>query len=414
MSRTFTEEEISELKEAGFAASGTSRIRILSVLDLLVRFTDERTGVSASEIARVIGICSGKPTSENAILRDLHQISESMPMWIRVTIPGHGKNIAFRAVSKPLSSEEAILISDVLGTSSFIGEGRKDEISSKVLAFSSDHDVDESVETVFVDRKADKDTDAFFGVLHAASRAVRTNERLAFKKQVHLMNGLTVKVGPYEEDPVAVVFNLGRYYLEIMHLDDGGSPSPYFYRLDDIADPVVTEKPLSDWEKVEALKTRVVADTRQWVDMFGSGIARKLFLEVSGTHAKYAYERFGHDLKFCHIDDSDERIVIGYACVSVIPSTTFFRFLFGMDGAVRLAKPKGKRWIESFPDVVASDYESYIRDYEAAAEGYKAALEAAILQLGLKSHQQRGNPNRLDSESKDTPLKTLSCGTEQR
>ena len=86
MSRTFTKEEISELKEAGFAASGTSRSRILSVLDLLVRFTDERTGISASEIARVIGICSGKPTSENAILKDLHQISECMPMGIRVAI----------------------------------------------------------------------------------------------------------------------------------------------------------------------------------------------------------------------------------------------------------------------------------------------------------------------------------------
>lgn len=84
MSRTFTEEEISELKEAGFAASGTSRSRILSVLDLLVRFTDERTGISASEIARVIGICSERPTSENAILKDLHQISESMPMGIRM------------------------------------------------------------------------------------------------------------------------------------------------------------------------------------------------------------------------------------------------------------------------------------------------------------------------------------------
>lgn len=115
MSRTFTEEEISELKESGFAASGTSRSRILSVLDLLVRFTDERTGISASEIARVIGICSEKPTSENAILKDLHQISESMPMGIRVAIPGHGENVGFRAVNKPLSSEEAILISDVLG-----------------------------------------------------------------------------------------------------------------------------------------------------------------------------------------------------------------------------------------------------------------------------------------------------------
>ena len=388
MSRTFTEEEISELKEAGFAASGTSRSRILSVLDLLVRFTDERTGISASEIARVIGICSERPTSENAILKDLHQISESMPMGIRVAIPGHGENIGFRAINKPLSSEEAILISDVVGTSSFIGEAQKEAISSKVLVFSSDYDVDESIETVFVDRKAGKDTDMFFGVLHAVSRAIRMNEKVAFKKQVHLMSGPTVKVGFYEEDPVAIVFSFGRYYLESMHLDESGFPIPHFHRLDDITDLVITGKPVSDRDKVEALRTRVVADTRQRVDMFGSGTARKLFLEVSGTHAKYVYERFGHDLKFCHIDESDERNVIGYACVSVMPSPTFYRWLFGMDGAVRLAKPKGKRWVESFPNAVASDLESYIQDYEAASEGYKAALDAAISRLDSKSCRQ--------------------------
>ncbi len=388
MSRTFTEEEISELKEAGFAASGTSRSRILSVLDLLVRFTDERTGISASEIARVIGICSERPTSENAILKDLHQISESMPMGIRVAIPSHGENIGFRAINKPLSSEEAILISDVVGTSSFIGEAQKEAISSKVLVFSSDYDVDESIETVFVDRKAGKDTDMFFGVLHAVSRAIRMNEKVAFKKQVHLMSGPTVKVGFYEEDPVAIVFSFGRYYLESMHLDESGFPIPHFHRLDDITDLVITGKPVSDRDKVEALRTRVVADTRQRVDMFGSGTARKLFLEVSGTHAKYVYERFGHDLKFCHIDESDERNVIGYACVSVMPSPTFYRWLFGMDGAVRLAKPKGKRWVESFPNAVASDLESYIQDCEAASEGYKAALDAAISRLDSKSCRQ--------------------------
>ena len=184
------------------------------------------------------------------------------------------------------------------------------------------------------------------------------------------------------------MFSFGRYYLESMHVNEGGSPSPYFHRLDDIADPVVTGKPLSDREKVESLRTRVVADTRQRVDMFGSGTAKKLFLEVSGTHAKYVYERLGHDLKFCHIDENDDRNVIGYACVSVMPSPTFYRWLFGMDDAVRLAKPKGKRWVESFPNAIASDLEAYIQDYEAAPEGYKAALDAAISRLGSKSCRQ--------------------------
>jgi len=52
-----------------------------------------------------------------------------------------------------------------------------------------------------------------------------------------------------------------------------------------------------------------------------------------------------------------------------------------MGGAVRLAKPKGKRWIESFPSAVAAECESYVRDYEAASEAYKAALETAISRL---------------------------------
>lgn len=62
--------------------------------------------------------------------------------------------------------------------------------------------------------------------------------------------------------------------------------------------------------------------------IFGSSTARKLFLEVSGTHAKYAYERFGRDLKFCHIDESDERTVIGYACLSVMPSPPTANLIF--------------------------------------------------------------------------------------
>lgn len=115
--------------------------------------------------------------------------------------------------------------------------------------------------------------------------------------------------------------------------------------------------------------------------MFDPGTVRKLFLEVSGTHAKYVYERFDHNLEFCHIDENDERKAIGYACVSVMPSPTFFRWLFGMGGAVRLAKPKGKRWIEIFPNAVASECESYVRDYEEASEAYKAALKTVISRL---------------------------------
>ncbi len=76
MSRTFTEEEISELKESDSQRAAHREAGSCPSSTFFVRITDQRTGISASEIARVIGICSEKPTLENAILKDLHQISE--------------------------------------------------------------------------------------------------------------------------------------------------------------------------------------------------------------------------------------------------------------------------------------------------------------------------------------------------
>ncbi len=76
------------------------------------------------------------------------------------------------------------------------------------------------------------------------------------------------------------------------------------------------------------------------------------------------------DLKFCHIDESGGDNAVGYACVNVMLSPTFFRWLFGMGGAVKLAKPKGKRWVGQLPrNAAVSDFESYMRDYEAGRRG---------------------------------------------
>jgi len=377
LSRTFAENEIAELKRLGFAAAGSSRSRILSVLDILLGFTNENEGISASEIARVICVCSGKATSENAVLKDLHQIRESRPMGLEIAVPEHGENIGFRAIKKPLSSEEAVLVSDVLRTSAFISKDQKDDLCAKVLRFASDSKIDESIETVFVDEKAGKGSAFVLDALRVASHAIKRNERVSFKRQNHLMNGFVQESILYEEDPVAIVFSYGRYYLETCHLDKQGSASPYFHRIDDVVGMLATGKPISDQEAVNQLRVRVVADTRHRIDMYGAGEVRTLFLKVSGSHAKYVYERFGHDIEFCHVDERDRDNVIGYVCVKVLLSSTLFRWLFGMRGAVEIAEPKGERWVRSFPGLFDVDLPMLQSDYRIALTEYSDMLSAA-------------------------------------
>ena len=378
MSRTITDEEIGELRRSGFSADGSARGRILSVLGILLRFTDEEEGVSASEIARVVGACSGRPTSENAVLKDLHQIQRSRPVGIEIRVPKRGENVGFRAVGKPLSSEEAILVSDVIRACRLLSPGQREDLCGKILRFASEPKVEESVETVFVDDGVGRGPESIFPTLRTASKAIADNERVAFRKEAHLMNGSYRTSELIEEDPVAIVFSYGRYYLETCRTDEEGHACPGFHRLDDVVGMFATGKPIENRAGVDGLRMRVAADVRQRVDMYGNGQTRTLFLRVAGSHAKYVYDRFGHDVEFRHVVEEGEDGVVGYACVRVQPSPTFFRWLFGMQGAVEIARPKGRRWVGSFPGLSGDELPALRSDFRFALAAYADMLSAAV------------------------------------
>ena len=385
MSKRLTMHELEQLRDAGFPRDKTPRARLLSVVEVLRLFTDEDSGLSASEIARAIGELTGKEPSENTVLADLHAISSFEPFGMKIAIPSHGENTGFRCIQKHLSSEEAILVGDVIRASSFIDMNTKRKLCEKLYGLSSIERFDQSLETVYVDERDGFEASETLEAICLASKAILKKRQIIFRVSTRWMNGKIAKTSLIQEDPVAIIFSFGRFYLEtVARHRETGLLIPMFRRIDLLCDLQLSRKPFAFPEKVKELSTTIIKDTREKIDMFGDGVTRSLFLKVDGASAKYVYDRFGHNINFQHIRETEDSVT-GYAHVSVQLGPTFYRWLFGHGGGVFLERPKSIKWVKQFDgcnNIDRAGLTGLVEDYEIACEGYRHELEKALETTG--------------------------------
>lgn len=215
---------------------------------------------------------------------------------------------------------------------------QREALSSKLLEVIPLKKQDEVVETVFVDERQTSNFVDVFEAANASSKAIREGRSVRFKYVTHLMNGTMAERDVEEEEPVALVYSFGHYYLETYSPGANSlSEGLRLRRLDRVKD-VSPGKRIKSKEQVSQLSKSVVRDISERFDMLGDGICRTLFLRVEGSHAKYVYDRFGHDIKYEHINEKEG---VGYACIKIQLSPTLFRWLFGMSPKITLFNPPG-------------------------------------------------------------------------
>lgn len=377
VSRGITADEIAALRAEGFGRDASARGRLLATIELLRRFTDEDEGLTANEIARVLGECSGKTPSENTVHDDLHAIAEVQPLGMELRVPSHGENVGFRCVHSQLSSDDAIVLDGMVRTSKFLGSDQREALCAKLEAFVSDRRQTEALEGMYVDERERGGVGSTLDLLADVTRAVQSGERVRFFLSYRQMDGEERLAGPFVEDPILVVHSFGYYYLATVTVSEEHPEGKLMYRrLDHLRKVVLTGQKVENPGRVEELRGEVIRSVPQLVDMYGDGTCRTLFLRVRGEYAGRVFDRFGGDVKFAHIDARDPRNVIGYACVRVQLSPTFYRWLFGMGDGVTLAKPLGRKWVASF-GVCEAD-ENLRSDYATATDGFRALLSAAL------------------------------------
>lgn len=378
MSRQLNDKEIEKLKERPSMADSSARGRLLAVQELLYSYTDETIGLSAHEIARVIGRCSGKEPTEVTVLEDIHTLAKLKPLGMEIALPKKGENIGFRCISRPFTSEEAIVLSNTVSTCAYINPEQKDTLQEKLEKLMSQNATDSMIETIIVDEREAYGASDVFETLRVAMKAIRSGQSMHFRYKYHLMNGEESVSRLHEIDPIAIILSNGHYYIEALKHDEENSDiDPLFYRVDHITDSSIFGSPVFNKELIRRLQANTSSTIKSKVDMYGEGPVRTLFLKVKGSHAKYVYDKFGHDLVFQHIDESDPKNVVGYACIQVQLSPTFFRWLFGMSEGITLCKPTQNTWLKAFRARQSLGGQSLVglqNDYEIASHQFLSQI----------------------------------------
>lgn len=392
MSRTLSDEELAQLSESGRIKTRTTRERLISVINILAEQTDEDEGMTAKEIARCIATCCGCSPSEKAVLDDLHAIETGRPLGLSVLPAKKGENVGFRCTGRPLSPNEALTAASLVKTSMFMNPSQRDSLARKLrsIALPVGIKADEA-ETVYVDERESYGAADVLRAITIASQAIDQNERVSFRIATHLMNGSESLTATIEEDPVAIVFSFGRYYLATVGVQCDGLPVRRFRRLDRIRAIIATGKPQENIKQVEEFRARIPVEVRERVDMLGEEDTKIVVLKVSGSYAKHVYDRFGHNTEFFGVD---EATATGLVCLKVRASPTLYRWLIGMCDGIVLVKPDVQiashlatlPWVGTTEPNRGALHARLVSDYRA--------IKAGLLQL-TRHAQELYEPERL-------------------
>ncbi|WP_419044265.1 WYL domain-containing protein [Enorma massiliensis] len=404
--------ELSELRilegsiQPSACSTGTAKSELLSILDIVRTLTDKSHGLTAQEIAGIIGLRTGKAPTEGKVLSDLNEIAANRPLGIEISVPAKGKNDGFRCTSSALSTSQVRLLVNMVRTCKFITAGDRLTLCNSLYELVSINEQDSIVDDVCIDRRETSGETEVFHAADVTSKAMREKRRIRFSYVVQGLDGRNRLMNApdgtkvFEETPIRLIFSFGNYYLETWGEYEQGKWAKLNRRLDKMRDPSVSSKRAQDTRTVRELRRTVEERTSQVFDMWGDGTPRVLFLRVCERAAGYFRDRFGANARISHIAEDGSS---GCACVVVQLSPTFYRWLFGMRTAIALERPKSIDWLEPYWDDMADrfkGYDSLLEDYRAAKAGYRKMLAEALESLdgwqgdGDATDQEREKPDQ--------------------
>lgn len=143
---------------------------------------------------------------------------------------------------KPFSSHDSSLLMGMVRTSKFVNEEQRARLCAKLEEIMSDRELEEMVESIFVDERETHEGMNALAAMAAASSAIRNNEQLCFRYRRHLMNGdELIDRQISSEDPVCLVYSFGHYYLETcVTTDEVPEGESFFRRLDHMTNAMVS------------------------------------------------------------------------------------------------------------------------------------------------------------------------------
>ena len=325
-----SEKTLKSKEERGInmARGQNQKLKLLYLLDIFQRETDEEHGITVPEIIERL-----KTLDINAERKSLYTDFEELTKYgVEIISQKKDKKVKYFMADRKFEIAELKMLVDSVLASKYISEKKTENLIKKIEGFASKYQAHELQRQVYIQGRTKTRNESVLYNVDAIHQAMGENKQISFeyfywnskKQKVNKKsNGELYKVSPW-----ALVLDQENYYLVAY---DEAEAKIKHYRVDKMEKIVLAEEARIGAECFE--EQNVASYTKRYFSMFG-GEKKRVTLEFEDKLAGVVIDRFGMDVS---MRPSRE----GYFCVSMDLeiSDMFYAWVMGLGTQVKIISP---------------------------------------------------------------------------
>ena len=305
-----------------------TKLRILYLYQHLLKHTDAEHPLSTAELMKILKEQYAIKVSRNTISDDLAilhdrglHIEHYESTQNKYYYDGHTYDLA-----------ELKLLTDAISSSRFITQRKSDELITKLLTLTSAANAAKLRRHVYVSGRAKSENEQGYYIVDAIHEAIDSHRKIRFiytDYDVNKERYATNDGSPYTVSPYTLEWDGDYYYLR------GFCDERQAVRTFRI-DRIVEQPKILNQIAVSSPEDYSPAQYSKCVfRMFDTDQPEEVQLLCHVSTMKHIIDHFGTDVKTEPIDEESFR-----ANILVCTSSTFYRWIFGFNGKIRILGPK--------------------------------------------------------------------------
>mgnify|MGYP001034473605 CR=1 FL=1 len=318
------------------------KVKLLVLYDTLCRMTDENHALNSDELIEELSK-HNISVSRKVLPLDIALLNE----YGYEVLSYKKKYHYYYVVNRHFDTAEIAMLADVVKASKLNGE-QKSPLIKKLSEMVGSYQADRISKNIIAYNSPKRSNKRLMYRVDAIDKAINDRKKISFryyslnikKEKVYRKDG-----GRYVTNPLVMVWNKDNYYL-ITYPDNHDNVTTY--RIDRMEDVKIEETPIV--EKKAFANFDVERYRTQAFSMFG-GEVKDVEMQFHPEMLDDIYDKFGEDIDIKAIGNT-YRI-----CVPIQVSPTFFAWVVGSRGKVRIISPQMVS--EQFTEFVNTIKEEY-------------------------------------------------------
>lgn len=322
-----------------------TKIKLLKLLEILERESDEDNSLSTTEIIEKLAE-NGIACDRNTVYRDIQKLNESG--YEILCDKEIGQPNRYRIVDRKFTEPELRILTDAVQAAAFISEKKTEELVNKIAELGGRNKAELLKKNVVRFNTTKSKNESVLYSVSEISAAIENGRKVSFRYFNYDKNHKKVyrhKGGKYIVNPLATIYDNNYYYLIVY---DGRHNDVVHYRLDR----------MDGVEMLEAKADRYTGDEQDLQKhkktLFGmyQGKAEEVEFEIASDIVDRLFDTFGDEIRF--VDNGDGKLKFK-AEVQISPTFVVWCLSFG-DKLKVIAPEEVKERLSSYTEQLYNLY----------------------------------------------------------